>query len=46
MGGKVTLEFDNIANEFVYLENIIINAYVCSDILGSHGFYVIKTDQN
>ena len=33
MGGKVTVEFDNISNEFVYLENIIINVH--NDILVS-----------
>ena len=33
MGGKVTVEFDNISNEFVDLENIIINVH--NDILVS-----------
>ena len=31
MGGKVTLEFDSVALKYIYLENIIFNAY--SDIL-------------
>jgi hypothetical protein len=33
MGGKVTLEFDSVALKYIYLENIIFNAY--SDIFVS-----------
>ena len=35
MGGKVTLEFDNIASKYIYLENININFNAYSDIFVS-----------